>query len=171
MTQKIEFFWIWHKELNFFWMWFKVFFSKKKTLSIEHFENMTPRIEPDFGKYDSQNWTHLFHLTQRIETLLSKWLKELNPSVQHDSQYWTIFSTLNHRIWTWLKVLNHFSLKKYNSKNWTHFTIWLIELNPFPKCLNELDFFFEHTQRIELFWIWFKELNFFECDSNNWALF
>ena len=104
--------WIWRKELNPFFNEIQSFFSTI-TLSIVHFENMTPRIEPDFEKYDSKNWTLFFshvthtffsYVTQRIQHFFPIWLWEFNL-------FWKI----------WLIEINFFL---YESQNETFFRFW-----------------------------------------------
>ena len=134
--------------------------------------------------YDIKNWL-FWKMSQIIEPLLNvtefnfsknmihwkepffqTWLKELNPSVQHDSKNWILHS-FQHDSKNWtlfpycsmnliiflniLKELNHFSSKKYNSKNWT---------------ILQYD-----SKNWTLFSICLKELNFFEYDSKIWTFF
>ena len=77
-------FWIWLKELNFL--------------------HMTQRMEL-FFEYDSKNWT-IFLLRNMIhwkEPFFQTWLKELNPSVQHDSKNWILHSAQHDsQYWTLL---------------------------------------------------------------------
>ena len=168
----------WRKELNPFFGDSIEHFSDPKNwtffLNTTHrielfFWNVTQRIEQDFQKFDSKNWT-LFTRRQRIE-----------PSSQNDTKNWTL-------LWTWLTetFLNYnsknFFLMKYdsqNSKNWTFFSqmsqrielseekhysqnwTWVIEIEPF---------FFTWLKELNLFfWLWLKELNFFDYDSKNWT--
>ena len=153
MTQRIELF------LNVIQSFF---FQKKKTVSIEHFENMTPRIEPIFliwltelkpsFQNDSKNWTLLFNMTQRIESfILFNMTHRIEPffrlwliEFEHDSKKWTIFLLRNitQRIEPFLKI-------------------WLKELNPFYNMSIWIGFFLNIL----------KELNFFEYDSKIWTFF
>ena len=101
-----------------------------------------------------------------------KWLKELNPSFQHDSQNLSLqhdSSKLNpsfqqysknwtHFFWIWLKELNLGSKKKHKKK-WNSFS------NMTQK--NRTLFFCNLTQRIEFFSIWLKELSFLKNYSKN----
>ena len=164
VTQKLNpFSLIWRKETNFY------------------FSAMTQSIV-----FFLRNWT-FFNMTQRIEHFL-EWLKELNlfllrnmtqriePVCQKkDSETGTLFK--------WLIELNLFLWTSFHddSKSWSLFSIWLIELNLycFPIWLEELNLFFsKYTKNWTslsyelLFWIWLKELNlFFEYDSKKWASF
>ena len=112
-----------------------------------------------------------------------RWLTELNFSKNMIHWIESFFSTwltvLKPSFWTCLKELNHFSFKKYKSKNWTHFKIWLKELNPFfhiaqwngfffLNILKELNLFWIWYNYLNLFSIWFKEFNIFrKCNSEN----
>ena len=141
--------WMWFKELNlFFWMCFKEFFHK-----------ILLSIEP-FLKYDAQNRTLLFNITQRIEPFFELLLKNS-----------TLFKI-------WLEELNIFSIelfqcdlriffekKNFDLKNWNFFWSdlknWL-----FWKMSQIIEPIFEHyslIHRIEFFFdkIWLKEFNFF----------
>ena len=133
---------IWLKELNF---------SKKK-------------------KHDSQNWTVLFNMTQRIEpfffdqymtqrtncSLFQNMTQRIEPSFQQMTQRIETFS--NQRIEPFF-----FSKKKYDYKNWTFFnmtqrieyaskdwTFFLFQFNRknwkcFLICLKELNPLFQHV--------------------------
>ena len=179
MTQKNEPFYIWPKEIELFcWMWLKNWtFRKIWFTELNPSFNETHRIETLFSKWltelnpsfqhDSKNWTLLFNMTLRIEPFCSTWLKELNPSfstwlIEFEPflQHWLI--EIEPTFWTWLHELNHFCFKKYYSKNWTHFTIWHKELNPFLHMSQMNLIFFSKI---------LKELNFFEYDSKIWTFF
>ena len=127
MTQRIELFLIWLKELNPFF-------------------NTTRRIEPFFLQYDAENWSFLFlnmtqriepfflNMTQRIEPFFSWiWLKELNffydcklfeekmsqriePfSVTQRIEFFSMPFLIRHT------ELNH-DFTEYNRQNWTFFS-------------------------------------------------
>ena len=78
MTQRIEHFWMWLKELNTFWTWLKELNPlHKRTPRIdffhffyrfEPFANTTHRIEPFLNNMTHWDWTLLFNMSQR------KWL-------------------------------------------------------------------------------------------------
>ena len=139
MTQRIELFLkMWLKELRFFFI-------------------MTQRI--DFCRHESQNWTLFLRLTEFNLSLNMTHRIEL--SFQYDSQTWTFFFNMTHRL--------ELFLFQYDSQNWTFsFSIWPTELmphfeyefNPFSMCLKEFNLFswlkefnllFHMTQRIEPF--------------------
>ena len=133
------------------------------------FWNVTPRIEPDFQKFDSKNWI---------------WLKD-----------WTFFQydpKNRTHCWMWLKVLNFFPIwpkesntllnvtqsiepsSKKDSKNWP---LKLSEDFLTPRIKNFCDsgdgtFFFNWNQRIKRFFNYHSKMMdpFFEHDSLNWTL-
>ena len=161
MTQWIEFFFQFHlKNWTFFchskelyllfhdaknWTHFSetqlntfLFWSTELNILFEHdSQNWTLFLECDsknwtwFSKFDSKNWT-LFTRRQRIE-----------PSSQNDSKNWTFLKILWHQdvlIFLWIKELRPFfnnitqkwlTLFEHDSQNWTFFSTWLTELNPF----------------------------------------
>ena len=141
VTQIIEPFGMWLKELNFFL-------------------NVTPRIELPFflqKKWDSKKWT-FFNLTQGMNFFQydSKnwiWLKEFNPF---------FFLKMTQRIEPSLKKL----LKKLNFLSEKELNLCLENKTQrfeplFEEKLKELNLFFDNmAQRTELFLkIWLKELN------------
>ena len=171
------FFLFWLQELNF---------SKTIIHWIEPFFLITlTELNPSV-QHDSKNWTLLFNMTQRTEPFCSTWLKEFNPSFS------TWLKELNPFFWTWLKEIEPFlqhslklnSLFEHDSKNWTIFLWGNITQNIehilqydsknwtlFSICLNELDFFFEHTQRIELTFLnMTQRFELFSMGIKNWAL-
>ena len=130
--------------------------------------DMTQRLE-HFLQFDSNGWTFLLNMTQRIEpfyfmTLRVEpfywiWLKELNLflSITHFFLSMTKRKELSEKR---LKELIFFFLKmseknepvrKKSSNNWTFFFAWLTELN---LCLE----------------IWLQELNSLN-DSSSWTSF
>ena len=151
-TQRIESFclWTWRKEL-------KALFK------------MTRRIEPS-RKNCSKTWTFFFWT----------WLKESNPFFECDSKI----------EFFWLKNSQHIELfpKNYDSKNWIflkmmqrvyfwkknlirrmepswkyHFQTktWLKELNFSSNMARRIELFlFSMSQRMGVFLVWLKELNF-----------
>ena len=169
LTERIEPFSIWLKDLILFSL----------TPRIEFFLNKTDRIGPFF-----------LNMTQRIEFFLcfftcltelnffQKWRRELNPFFfEDDAKNWTFFSlNVTSRIWTFFKKYDaknwtlfqydskELNLLEYDSKKWT-FILWI--------SLKELNFFVNMTQRSELFfWTWLKEVNFFsKYHSKNWSFF
>ena len=109
----------------------KYFFQKKK-LSIEHFESMTPRIEPDFEKL---------------------WLKELNPSFQHDSKNWTLLFNMTHRIEPFFfKMSQRIEPFLLNTTQ---------RIEPFFFFSNSKNWNFWMTLRTEFFQMWLKKIDFF----------
>ena len=164
VTQRIEFFSVWLKELSAFkkyysmnWIFFFQYYSKTWAF-FSH--NMT-----------FKNWTFLKNMTQRIELFKCDlepriilqfdsnnwiWIKALNPPFQYDSKNWTLF-------WTWLTETflsynnsKNCFVKKYDSqnvKNWTFFS----------QMTRRLDFSFSNmSDRNNLFFFWKKD------DSKNW---
>ena len=130
MTQRIELF-VEHDSNN----WLSSFFRMTKILL-----NTTQRIEPflkyvpknrtffflkicskNFFQYDSQNWTHFFSITYRIEHL-RVWLKELNS--QNDANFLFFgFDSKNYFHMT-LRIIFHMTLRiifSYDSKYWPFF--------------------------------------------------
>ena len=139
MTQRIEFFSIWLKELNF------LFDSKNWT----------------FFLIVTQNFNFL-KMTRRIEPSFLIWLIELNPLCEYDSRRELFFSIC-------LQELNLFSknftpriefCKKYDTKNWTlSSSFWrnLTQRLDLFETLTMERFFKNMTLRIELFfelWKW-----------------
>ena len=130
---------IWLQKLNFF-IWLKewnLFFS-----------NMTPRNELFFKIWLTK--LNFFWI----------WLTELNFFFEYDSQNWTFFLNMTHRIELFFsdttQIIELFFW--YDSKNWTPF--------------------FDKTQRIELLFVendstnwtlfhWLKELEFLQCDTKS----
>ena len=122
MTQRIEpFFFFWR--LN--WTLFR---SKELNILFEYdsqnwtlFWNVTQRIEPDFQKIDSKNWSlftrrlkelnPLHKMTQRIEPFFLKvWPSTIEPFEKYDSKDWTLLFNMTQRIepsfHKWLEDLN-----------------------------------------------------------------
>ena len=186
MTLRIELFQIWLKEMNYFFFKndSKNFFQKKKNLK-EFFFNISQRID--------------FNMTQRIESFLSFWRKELktfssnmtqrieNFFFEYDAKNWTLF------LWIWRKELNLLLWMRRKELNLFLFlkelSLWLKELNLFSLNMTQrIESFFEKnqriepllfnnmTQRIELFMKGLIELNLFlwtssQYDSKSWSLF
>ena len=192
MTQRIEPFSIWLKDLIFIqcdpknwtffwlglteldpfsWIWlrelnFSWFFSCLQELNF--FSKMTQRIEPFFFEFDAKN-LNPFPI----------WLKELDPFLNMTRRIQHFF-TMTRKNWTFL-------LLKYDSNTWTFVWVWLKEVNLLYEFQSknwtffcEYDskkwvfFFFLHmTQRSELFWTLLKESNpFFKYDAKNyWTFF
>ena len=207
----------WRKELNLFsWIWRKDWscslkFWQKKNWAF--FFNLTQRIEPSvwiwlkkrtfFFRYAYKNWNPISkislqelnfvkNMTQRIERfLLFKrnltqrffWNSKNGTLFQkYDSKNWTLFRTLRMKLFYKYGLLQEFNPFEpfqmtqrigpisHDSKNWTFFcTTQRIEL--FSVSLKEVNFFLHLTQRIEPYWIitqriessfsWLKELNLF----------
>ena len=212
MTLGIDFsLWLW--ELNFFHMTlktvckmtqrnrtfvFKKYDSKNWTLfenmtqRIEHLENMNQRTEHCL-KIVLKELNPFENTGHRIELFWKIWLAELNPSFQHDSKKLNPFSVwlkelnfffwkMTHRIEPFyepffnmtqrielLQWLKDFNCWKVDAENWT-FSLNMTQgsgpqkIELFTMCLKELNFFF--------FEYWIKELNFFKnIESKNWTFF
>ena len=161
------------------------------TLRIELLKVWLKALNPLFH-YESTNRTHFSNMSQGIEPFFKIWLEELNffwILTQRIELFWVWRKELNLFSWIWRNdwffLLNFVNkelnfLFKNDSMNW----IWL-------KGLNLFFFFFNLTQRIELFVcfkMWLKELNFwtllqiwltlriqpfwtFSYDSTNWTYF
>ena len=153
MTQRIEFFLMWLKELIF--------------------SNVTQRIELFSNVYDSQNWTFSEYDSKNCTLLFSIWVKELNPFFKilltkktfskYGAKNWTVFFNMTQK-------MNLF----YDSRKWIC-SIWFKKRTFFNMTLNielffllqlkELNPFFPTTtQRIEL--CFYKKY-----DSQNWTIF
>ena len=168
------------KELNHFFFWrlnWTLFRSKELNILFEYdsqnwtlFWNVTQRIEPDFQKIDSKNWSlftrrlkelnPLHKMTQRIEPFFLKvWPSTIEPFEKYDSKDWTLLFNMTQRIepsfHKWLEDLNfllqicliesNFFLKKKKKR-------WLQELI-FWKYQSKYRNFILMTQRIELFFL------------------
>ena len=164
MTQRIEFFehdskesnlplfGVWLKELNFF-------FFLNMTQRIEFFNDSQNRTT--FFEDDSKNRTHFFW-TQHKKlnfcwkntkiTLFFEKLKKSNHFQKNMTQRIEPFFCFE-------KMTQKIEVFSYDSKNWTHFSICLNEVNPFDRWLAELN----------LFCMWHKELIIFRYDSKNWT--
>ena len=133
MTQRIEpFFLILLKGLDGF-----LIFKPFSTISLT---NDWPCFE-----HDSQNWTFLFKMSQRIEHMT--WLKVLIELLKNITQRIECFFEYDSQNWT-----THF---EYDSKNWTFLSIFVFfnkitDLNPFQHGSEKMN-------RISK--IWLKELN------------
>ena len=111
-------------------------------------------------EHDSQNWTFLFKMTQRIEHMT--WLKVLIELLKNITQRIECFLNMTHRIeplffWIWLQELNFLSIfvfffQKKKIHRFEPFSTWLRE--------NEPDFQ-NLTHRIE---------PSSQKDSKNWTL-
>ena len=115
------------------------------------FLNTTQRMKRFFFEYDSMNWT-LFNTTRRIELFFNTTHRIEPFFLWYDSKYWTSF------VWLSLWIELFFQEIWLDSSNWT-------------SCYEPL---FKMTQRIEplvmnLFSIWFKELNPSQNVSKNWT--
>ena len=157
-------------------------FWKILTRRIELFFSMTQRIEPfeqepsffkkwpsriePFEKYDSNNWS-FFSMTQRIEPFsFSVWLTELNPFVKYESTNWSLLKI-------WLKrFVFFFSKIKLKDLNFIDFFLSMTQrkLNLSIKIFKNWTFFLEKIW-LKYFWVWLKEMNFFEYHSKNWTFF
>ena len=187
MSQWIEpFSWIWPTELNLFFNMFAriLIFSKIMTHWIEPFckkdsKNVLKNKNDSknwFFEYNSQNRTTFLKKTQRIEPIFlnATWKIEL------------LLKNTKNDLFEKLEKIKPFA-EKYDSKNWTLFSIRLNELNPFDRWLAELNpflkmihrFFFEIRMRLteldlfSLIWLFQKESNnwIFQYDSKNWNSF
>ena len=145
----------------------ELFFSLTPRIEVFLQKNTTHRIEPFFPKKKTwpKNWLFFWNMTQRIEPFIS-WRTELK-----------LFSNM--------------------SRIEPFFKIWLKELNTLLNTTQRIEHFVNMTQRIELFlkydskccfcekidsricffknwslfYMWLKELNFLENDSQNWNFF
>ena len=145
-SKKWTFFSNWLKEVNFF-IW------QEMTQRFDFF--LIWLKEPNTFLNTTQRIEHFFNMTQRIE-LFSKWLKEVNFIWQNMTQRFDFFcydSKNRTHFWMWLKELNLFFFKR-DSKNWTLFTKGLQEL-----IFSFLIFFNNFFQRFEPFLTWLTELN------------
>ena len=189
MTQRIECFSIFHRELIFLWLkglnffttqriepffvWLKELnpFSSNMTQRIEPFSHLPQRIEFFFSKYDSKNWTFFlwydsknwiffWEKKTRIEPLLFKNMTQrIEPCVKKKD-------SKNWTLLKWLIELNLFlwTFSQYDSKSWNLFAVWLQEFNfsCVPIWLKELNLFFQVDS---------KNCVFFWFDSKNWTFF
>ena len=109
-------------------------------------------------EHDSQNWTFLFKMSQRIEHMT--WLKVLIELLKNITQRIECFFEYDSQNWT--------TLFEYDSKNWTFFvnicffTKKINRFEPFSTWLRENEPDFQNlTQRIE---------PSSQKDSKNWTL-
>ena len=138
----------WPKELNLFFL----YNSKDWTFSsfLNPFSTIALNDWPCF-EHDSQNWTFLFKMTQRIEHMT--WLKVLIELFKNITQRIECFLNMTHRIeplffWIWLQeffvnICFFFQKKKkitdlnpfqHDSEKMNRISkIWLTELNPLHK--------------------------------------
>ena len=154
----------WIKEFNLFGF----FFQKK---------NMTQRIEPFFLNM-TLGIDLFWGMTQRFFQNMTLRTELFFSNVTQKN--WTFF------FWTLLEELNPFY---YVFKNWTRFSVKTPGIEPFlnrtqvfcplnmtqkliffskttPRIepsfyMSQWFFFYKTTQRIELFWIWHEDMNFF----------
>ena len=133
---------IWLTDLNFFLLDSKNWTFFSWTQRIEHFFDLTQKIEPFLflSKYNSENWI-CFYTTQ----------KKLN-FFQYDSLNWTFFFFENDEnfFFEYNQRIGLLFLE-YDARNWT-------------------PYFLNMTQRIEIIFEWLKELNFFIW-LKEWNLF
>ena len=82
LTQRIDFFSTWLTELNQFFLilqnWTLLFNMILRNWTLLLLTNMTQSVSFFFVENVSKNWTLFLSMTQRIELLFQKWLKELN---------------------------------------------------------------------------------------------
>ena len=103
------------------------------------------------------------------------WLRELNP---------VFFFSIWLKDLTPLKnmIFKNWTFWKFDSKDWTFesvtqstepfFSIWVNESNPlFQYDSKNWFFFWIWRKELIFFEYWLKELNFFECDAKNWPFF
>ena len=109
-------------------------------------------------EHDSQNWTFLFKMSQRIEHMT--WLKVLIELLKNITQRIECFFEYDSQNWT--------TLFEYDSKNWTFLSIFVFlpkkinRFEPFSTWLRENELDFQNlTQRIE---------PSSQKDSKNWTL-
>ena len=181
MTQWIELFSIWLKELNPFLSLKRIepsSFSWRKELnpffgdSIEHFSVLIHRIEHSF-------WTRLTELN----SFFGMWLKEFNRIFKSCSKNWTPF-TWRQRIepslqndsknWTFLKIIWLQDKKFFMTREMEPFSIWIKELRLFffSTISHKNDWpFLNMTLRIEPFFNILTELNPFKnMIHRDWTL-
>ena len=174
ITQRIESFLTWLKELNFFPVWLTElnFFGIRLTemdLFLEYdaknwtliswiwrkelnrliFENYSQNWT--FFFRDSKNWT-FFHMTQRIELIF--WMTQ-RIDLLCMTQGNELFSISTHRIEL---VLEHdsrdqtFFFFENDSKTWTLFSLKMTQrIEPFSGTTWRIESFFDITQRIDFF--------------------
>ena len=169
-----------YKELNFLPIWLN-FFSKYDSKNLTLHFTMTQRLF--FSKKTKTSKSSTFFMTHRLKPFCfnifskkKKWLKELIPFLnydsqnvfflkyEYDSQNWFFFNT-NHRIdlFFWIcfffLTLNLFFFE-FDSKNWNSL-IRLRGITFFTLiCLKEL-----HLSFIWTIFTWLKELNFFKTSQ------
>ena len=154
MTQRIQLFLIWLKELNPFF-------------------NTTRRIEPFFLQYDAENWSFCSWIWRReLNLLFLNMTQRIEPFfLEYDSKSWTFFMTVSFLKKKWVKELNLF---QYDSKNWISYYAFFNtthRIEPWFYWIQhtELNLFFTW---LKLFLVWLKELNLFvEYDSKNRTFF
>ena len=148
-TQRVEFFWAWLEERNLF------FFLKKWLKELNFWVFVKKRLkELDFSqKYDTKNWTSFqydskifFNMTRRIEPFFITWFKDFFFSQNKTQRIWLFLKT--HRLEPFKKYIFFKKILRelfflnlihrieplffeYNSQNWTLFSSWLIEIEPF----------------------------------------
>ena len=159
---------------------------------------ISQRIKPFWKKKKMTRRIDLLkNINQIIETFW--WLKELNPSFQHDSKNWTLFKKhVSSKLIFFAKNIQRIEPSfEYDSKNWT-FSNMTPKIELVRKMILRNETFFQHylkdgtfesmTQRIGHFLIWLKELNllfymtprtepfysrnltfFFKIESKNWC--
>ena len=137
-----------YKELNFLPIWLNFFFSKYDSKNLTLHFTMTQRLF-FFSKKTKTSKSSTFFMTHRLEPFCfnifskkKKWLKELIPFLNYDSQ-------------------NVFFLKyEYDSQNWFFFN-----------TNHRIDLFFEYdfflTLNLFFFWIRLKELKFSDTTQRN----
>ena len=137
LTQRIEFFlWLqafWRKNESKNWTFFSVGLKELNFFSMFFLIRHT-ELNHVFSEYDTELNHFFLNTTHRIEPFFSwVWFKELNIFFLNVTQRIDFFSNMTQRIEFFL----------YDSKNWTFFWTWLIELNHL----------FNMTQRIEPFFL------------------
>ena len=170
---RILFLWIWRKEL-------KALFK------------MTGRIEPSrkncsktwtfFFELDAKNRTFFLNATQNLKFFVWKIVKTLNSfqkimtqrielfSQKNDAKFFFFEKNLIRRMepsWkydfqtkTWLKELNP---SYFDSENW--FCLRLKELNFSSNMAQRIEFLSSMSQRMGVFLVWLKELDFLKYES------
>ena len=134
------------------------------------FQHWSKKMTP-FSKCLTQriNWSFLENVNSRIELF---WKKKKGSNKLHSSmwlkEFDLLYTTKRMKLFSvWRKELSPFFIMTRRIEH--PFWICLNELNPFvddsktfskkKKDFQELNLSKNVTQRIELFWVWFKELN------------
>ena len=186
MTQRIEHFLEWLKELDlfqndsknriYFWLWLLEwycfvyydpnklnFFFLIRPKGLNFFDWLIDWFDPKdcFFSYESQNRT-LFLNTKELNLLFS-WHKELNLSEDYlTPRFKTFFcESGDGTFWIWIKELRSF--QQYHSKMIDPFWTWLSELNPLKNMIHrEWTLLYKMTRKWVHFSVWLQEYFFLQ---------